>query len=501
MAYNNIRFFLFTAFLLIVSVQLSQAQRSFGVLWDKPENAQTAVEELREFNEMGVSAIEVRGALEETVWKEVNNLQFETYGNLGIRFPLISTFAEPDSSLLVSIENNASAYLAQPSLQAIGIFEYGPTQQSEFMRALSPYAQQIRSAGATTYFVSSREFSDSSPPVDFIIYDIRITSSRLDKLDIPQYSTIGAYRFSPQNEIKEYLYPFKQLLDATSASPGKTIFLHSEWLFKITDKYPDFKTTLRSLSKSSAAVFPVPNENIPEESPSIIPILTLLIAWGSVAFLYNSSPIYRKALFRYFLGHKFFLKDVFGRQMRSPIPALTIIILHSLLLAACVFASFSATLTPLGQEGFFHYFPALIFGGSTPVSLYLGTFILLVLWALISILWLFFGHKNLRSIKQIAIIYAWPLQVSFLSATVAITMFSAGGNAFWITFFTLTSLVIQLLAFILASVDAAGSLKRKSSLYLVLTNGIYIFLLGSLTAWIYAEDRWLEIIDLLAGFK
>src|SRR5699024_9379857 len=104
------------------------------------------------------------------------------------------------------------------------------------------------------------------------------------------------------------------------------------------------------------AVFTIPEEKLPPQSNTAVPILILLSVWGIIAFLYSSDPIYRRSLFRYFTGHKFFVKDVFDRHLRSPWPAIAINLQNALLLGVGSFTLFSVLFSPLGKTAFFHFF-------------------------------------------------------------------------------------------------------------------------------------------------
>lgn len=499
MSFHSHRLFV-TFVLLFLATQICHGQRSLGVNWNLPDDPRQALEELRQMRAMGISVIELQEQPTASIWKELNSLQFKVYGHLPIQFPVSQTFAEPDSLFIRSIEQNASAYLAQPSIQAIALFKYGSVHRSDFREAIGPYIQQLSAAGSEVYFVSSRVLPESQLPADFLIYDVHLSPTNVSSLSVPDSPIIKGYQYSPQKNLQEFLAPLKALVQATTEVPDKTIFLSSEWLFEMIERYPSFEQTLQSLTTGSEAVFPVPNETLPDKQPPVLPILLLVAAWGVIAILYHSSPIYRKSLFRYFLGHKFFIKDIFSRQIRSPIPALTIIFLNAVLMAASSYAAFSMLLTPLGQAGFFYYFP-LTLAGPLPESIFLLTLITAIALPLVSILWLFFSHRSLKSLTQIVILYAWPLQLNFITTTVSITLYAANASGYWITFWAFLAMVILLVSYFLASMDAARYIRKKSSLYLALTSGIYMVLISALFIGAISSDTGWQVIDLLLNLR
>jgi hypothetical protein len=474
-----------------------QAQRIFGAAWDIPDDQQTALQHLQEFQEMGISLVEIDEEPSPAVWEAINNSGLSVYANLGIRFPVPETFANADSGLINHIQTKASAYLSQSSVQALGLFEYGATDDPAFNDAIRPFVQQLKKTEQIKiYYTDNRDLSRDSLIVDFVMYDTTITSTSIESLSLPNQPEIGAFRFSPTGNLFGYVKPFKEFLNATSGIPQKPIFFRSDWLFSVTDKYPEFGSRLSSLSTDPEAVFALPQESIPAQKESPIPIIVLLVVWGTVALHYNTSPLYRKSLFRYFVGHKFFIEDIFQRHIRSPYTALIIIFQNMLIVSAAVFATFSALWSPLGMEAFFYYFPSLGLFGNHPISLFVWTCLGILVFSLVCILWLFLFHKGLRSLTQVITIYAWPLQVNFIFGTVAIALFASESSNLLIIVFALLAITMTLLGFIFASIDAAKHLRKKSQLYLLGTSGIYLILLGAFLAWLITNEYWQDIIKL-----
>ncbi|HET6528614.1 MAG TPA: hypothetical protein VFG39_07665 [Balneolaceae bacterium] len=490
------RFLFLTAFLLAVSHIPLQAQHSFGVIWDIPENPQTAINQLRQFQKMGITAIEVKELPLPVVWEQINQSGLKVYGNLNIQFPLAQTFAEPDSLFIQKIERRASAYLSQPSVQALGLFEFGPVPKSEFINAVEPFVNQLKQlSDVKIYFVSSRISSQADNLTDFIIYFEHITPKNIHSFSLPASPVIAGYQFSVSADLTDFFAPFYAFLKATPAGPQKTIFIDSDWLFSILDKYPDFDQKLHAFATESDAVFPIPDETLPRQNDTSVPILVLLSVWGMMALLYSSDPIYRRSLFRYFTGHKFFVKDIFDRHLRSPWPAIIITLQNALLLAAGTFATFEALFSPLGEAAFYHHFPALSILGEGPFSLFTWAFFAALALSFLAITWLSVFHKNLNSITQTATLFAWPLQLNIILITIALVIFAAQGGGFLVFIFNLMAFLVFLFAFILTSFDASR-FSKKPKLYILGTSGLYLILWGALITWALTQKIFWDVISL-----
>lgn len=490
--------FFLSLFLLWFSYP-AQAQHTFGARWEAPEDRQQAQEQLSELQQAGITILEIDSPLPSEVWDAIDELNFQVYGQLNIRFPVAQIFAEPDSLLLNSIERRINTYIAQPSVRAIELFENGDIFREEFSLAIAPYASQIKQATQENLYFSSDIARENIPSqMDFFIYNVTVTPHNHTSPELPADDFIHGYRYLPSAELQPYVSPLKHFLETLPFE--KPIFFEAEWLFAIMDSRPEFQTTLSELASRPDAVFPVPRESLPEpNNSSSLPSLLLLLVWGSIAIHYSSSPLYRKSAFRYFRGHKFFIRDIFHRQMRSPLPALIIIFQNATVLAISVFAMAAALWNHTGFQALFHYLPALELFPNGPLSLAVWTFGLTLIFSFINIFWLYLAHTSIYSVTQVATIYAWPMQINFLLATVVIALFSSGSHPAFVVATTLVATVIFLLSFIFASVDIYKHLRSKAGLYLGGTAGIYIVLI-TITVILAVNSIWWDGIQLSLEF-
>lgn len=490
-----LRYFFVSLLLLGVSQTELYGQTRLGVIWDTPNNPDSANVQLQQFHQLGITTLEIDTPPAPQVWSQIDSLGFEVYGNLGINFPLTHTFAHPDSSLITYIEKNVTNYLSKPSVKAIGLFNYGSIYEPAFWQAVASYANNIKQAKEIDLYHKSR----TTPPTDstivaFTIVNVPVTPENFNSLSFSPTDTSNYLYYAPSDELKPFLRPFKNFVSAVNQSKNNTIFIESGWLLMMIEKHPKFKNVLQSLSSESELVFPLPNETVPAPDHSALPMVLLLFIWGTVALHYNTSPLYRKSIFRYFTAHKFFVDDIFKRLIRSPVPAIIIILQNALLLSISTYAVFSALLTPLGQEAFFYHFPELSVVGSSPISIFIWTLLLALLFSLLCIVWLYFSHKQVKSITQIATIFAWPLQLNFLLCTGTITFFSASetGSA---TLFTALALLLFLLSYTFSGLDISRFARSKTK-HLFKTIIPYVILIAGFTIWFFTNDQWIDILTL-----
>jgi hypothetical protein len=492
----QLRLTLITFLFLLPSSYPAFAQTNLGVEWKVPDNREAALGQLQQFHELGISVIEISSLPRPEVWKTIDTLGFDVYGNLGIYFPVTQTFAKPDSSLIHLVETKASAYLSQSSVKAIGLFNFGAVTQEKFRSAIIPFVKQLKGNDRVKVYFTSDRLLEENVPGDFYLYRIEVSPEKRTITNLPDGSKIGGYQFSPAPEISDFISPFEHFWDATSRATPKPVFCNSDWLFNILHKHPQFASTIQSLTRETNPIFPVPRESLPQPEKSAIPVIILFLVWGLAAFHFNTSPLYRKSLFRYFGAHKFFIDDIFHRQIRSPLPAFLIIIQNTCLLAACSFAAFMALWSPIGKESLFFHYPTLAILGRGPYSLLLWSLGVFLVFSLLSIFWLFISNRKSNSFTQVATIYAWPLQINFIICTLAIATYSAGGSGTTVATFTIIACFVFFSSFILTSLDVARFRTSRPLLYLFSTIGLYLIFTGILFGWILAYGYFQEVIAL-----
>lgn len=491
MANFQLRYFLLLFFLLFGLQPTLHAQQTLGVKWEVPTNSDSAQKQLDEFREIGISALEISTVPSKEVWKHIDSLQFEVYANMDISFPLTSTFADPDSVFLEHIRQQSEAFLSQPSIRAIGLFNHGNIFNDSFWKAATPFAEELRKAESNLYHKSRTATHTDTSVISSAIITVPVTPSNYESLILPEANILG-YEYSPSPKIDGQLTPFKHFI--TTVPQDVIVFLDSDWVQSITEKHPQVPEILSSIVSGPEPVFPLPQEKIPSPETTSFPIIALLLIWATIALHYNLSPLYRKSLFRYFFAHKFFIDDIFKRLIRSSLPAVVILVQSALLIALAIYSTFSSLLTPLGQDAFFYHFPNIALVGDHGLSIVIGAFALILLISFVGITWLYLTHKKIKSITQIAIVYAWPLQLNFLFCTVAVT-FSSSTEPFTAIFFTALAVVLFLLSFIFAAMDI-GRFSRAKMIYHLKTTIPYVLIIAGFLGWALSSEEWIEVLSL-----
>lgn len=496
--------FIFLGILLFFSTfGAAQAQRVLGAVWDLPADESQAIQELQQFRELGISVLELHESPSDRIWSEINQHNLTVYGELGILFPATHTFTAADSSFYAGIQKKVTDFATQPAVKALGLFAYGAVHHSSFNEATTSFFNHFRSLQSTqTYYTGNREELSPDLPTDFFIYDIRLTSQDVQSLSVPVSSSIGGYRYRPSDELKGLLVPLKQVISETAAHPKKPLFLEGHWLLSMVDRHPPLQTVLQSLSSDSDFIFPTPDESWPSSSQSPLPIIILLLVWGVLAFHYNMSPLYRKSLFRYFTGHNFFVNDIFRQHIRSPSLSLIIIIQNALLVAAVLFTVLLNFWSHTGLQGLNYHFPSLFFADGNEHAIFIAVFGITLIFSLVSILWLYFSHKSLRSITQIMTLFAWPLQLNIIFGTLAIAIHVSGGDPSFIALLAGSMVAVCLGSFMITSFDAIKYSTGDKLRYISLTAGLYLLVFVALAIWLLEfNDPFWEVIDLSMNLK
>lgn len=496
---NRLRrvFFLCVLFLFFV-LGFAQAQRTLGVVWNIPNNEQQAVQELQQFQSAGISVLILQQLPTDDIWGEIKKRELKVVGSLGIQFPTAHTFANKDSLFKSDIHDKATAFLNHPSVNALELFRYGAIHHSHFGKATTDFFESFKTLSPTRLFImDSRIVPKSNLPTGSLIYDIRVSPANIDSLTVPQHNVIGAYKYSPTPKIHPFLKPLKIILDQSSSSPQKTVFLDGHWLLSMFKKHTNLQSNLHSLSTGEQGVFPLPRESMPSQKQSSLPIIILLIVWGLSAYHYNVSPLYRKSLFRYYTGHRFFLDDVRHRHIRSTFPGLIIMLQNALIMVATFFVVLKNSWSTLGLESLNHHFPALFFLTGSWFDIAILSFGAILFIYCISVLWMAIAHKSIQSISQIMTLYAWPMQLNFLIGTLAIAIHTSGGSIHITAVLAGLMIVVLLASFVAAAFDTARFLYDKRFQYLGLTVGLYALTFVAAAVWLFAfNDQWWQAINL-----
>lgn len=478
----------------------SCAQNSIGVRWNVPEERAKALAELDSLEKLGISHLEISSKLHPQIWNAIDSLNLRIYGQIPISYPLVSTFSKPDSSLINSINDYLGHYSSQNSTEAIGLFQYGAVHRAAFDTTMQPFLEQItRVYNGSLYYTTVR----SKPaPIDTLI-NFKLLgkeihhASEFTLSDSLPYNVAG-YIYLPGNKLEGYLKPFRNFLEKVSLISGNVnVFVDSDWLFMMLDKYPDFAGTLRIISANSDSelIFPVPHEEInPADSYSLM-VLLIVFIWGLFAINYHMSPVYRKSLARYFSSHIFFVEDVMNRHIRSMGPSIVVLFQNMLLAGICFYSLSSTLFSSLGLDALQHHYPVLLVLWNPSLTIFIGGCVFGFLLTVISILWLRISNRRISQTRQVLNLYAWPLQINFLVVTIMIALLATGTRPVLMVSLSVLFAIIHISAFIVAALDIYKYLTKQKILFFILSIGLYLIIWMGSGLWLL-NSKIPEVIQL-----
>lgn len=468
MSHRHLLTYVCLAFLLFLPSTLA-AQRQLGIRWEAPDNIEQARRELEIFHRLGFSYLEVNRMLSPSVWAKIDELNFSTFGALPIRFPLAHTFFEPDSSLLNRIEHLTRHYSSQESVQAIGLFQYGLARDDGFTKSLGPFVEQIHNSfqGALYYQTKQSDSLAAGELIDFKLMSINAP----DDLQIHSYGEEIVYSYNPSEELESHLTPVKHFLEETISVPTP-VFFDSQWMLQTLERYPEFQQTIQLYASDPEPVFATPEEHLQTSSSHSLIVLLLIFVWGCFAVNYSLSPVFRRSMFRYFLGHKFYVDDIMQHHIRSVAPAGVMLLLHVLLAGIAIYCYVNAVFSDLAIEALSLHLPVSFSGDTFMAFVIVWTCLATLTLEAVCLVWLYLTNRRMRKFSQAVNLYAWPMQLNLFIATAMVTLLMAGYHSASISVLAVIFLLVFLSSFIITSLDTVKYVKKK---YLYLTGTVFLY--------------------------
>lgn len=488
--------FLFCVFLNYGFVNQSLAQRAIGVHWNIPDEREKALNQLDMLQKLGISHLELSAQPDTGIWNKIEQNNFRVYGHIPISYPLVQTFSAPDSSLLQTVGSYINHYATQASVEAIGLFKYGAVHKSAMDTTLRPFIRQIRNSySGSLYYTTLRS---NRVPIDGL-FEFKTLVARVSANDnftvTDTFSNkVGNYVYRPDPATSSYLNPFKTFLEEVSKRPA-TVFVDSDWLFNMLRKYPEFAGTVELYNSDSEFIFPTPKENMQSTFDHSLIVLLLVLIWGMFAVNYHMSPVYRKSLTRYFRGHIFFVEDVMDRHIRSVGSVVIILIQNVLLAGICTYSLSSVLFSSFGLEAIFHYYPSFQFFSKPLFSLFLFGIFFGIILTLVSIIWIRITNKEITQTRQVLNLYAWPLQINFIVATLMVALLATGNHPIFMVILAVLFAIIHISSFVITAIDTSDYLKRLKVLFLIGSVGLYCLLWVGFGFWLL-QSSMPQVIEL-----
>lgn len=488
-------FYIFCFFLLILP-RSSPAQRTFGVAWDIPGDANEARQQLDRFEELKITYLELDQIVSEELWAEIKKRDFNVYIQIPVKYPVVETFSEADSSLVRTYQRFLTHY-GRRQVAGIGAFAYGQTNNPSFADAVAPFTEQISSSLSLPIYFKAWSSMDQAINAlfDFTIAKINVSQDFQSKPDSTLNSS-EVYLYHPEASLEGNIAPLKWFFQRTSINPSATLFFDSDWLLQFVNEHKSAERILIEQATYQDAVFPLPQENLPSKKAHSVIVLILLIVWGTVALTYSFIPTYRRSLFRFFFSHKFFIEDVMNRHIRSLIPSFILLVQHSILGGIFLYSVASIFFSTTGLNVIYHYFPMLALLGTSYFSFFFLGIIFTILFQFVSLGWLYFANRSVGYLSQIAILYSWPFHINLVITTIIVTLLMAGTYFYVLATCLILFVVILLLDFPVTAYDTGQDVKEYKWLYAVGTLGVYTLLLAIVLLTVFTNNYLLHILDL-----
>lgn len=488
------RFFLALLIVCALYPAAGLAQRDMGIIWDVPQESQAAQNELRSFIETGFNHIQISRTPDNATWDVIDELGVQVYVMLPIRFPITHTFAEADSSFKDQIANFIAHFSERESVAAVGLFAFGPTDNTAFENSLGDFFSEIK-----TTIAKPRYYQTAQPnpmPVDSL-FSFRLLT--LSQKTAPEPSKIGGYVYRPDDSMIWDLGPVKKFLEQTATAESPPVFFDGTWLQSMQQKHPQFRETLKLYATTSEPAFALSYEPEFGATQHDAVIIALLLAWVIFAVTYHSSPVFRKSMARYFTGHKFYVNDVMQRHIRTPLPGTAILIQHTMAGGILFYCVFNTAFSSLGLEVLYSHYPMLALFDDGNISLFITGCMFTLILESTCIAWLIIANTEITHYNQVFNLYPWPLQINLFVISLLLTLFMTGQHPFLVYVAAFLFVVILLSAFVISAMDCKRLLHSKRLWFISATVGLYTVILIAVLIWILASDTFLDVIYLAAS--
>lgn len=512
----HLRLLLLCLLLPLLTAEPGAAQRQLGVSWEVPGDRGELMSQLRTFQELEVSHLEVNRPLPEAAWDSIRAGGMQVWPAVPLSYPTRHTFAGPDSATVATMENFLPPFMEREPVTAVRFFSYGAMHDPRFREAIVPYLRQIRRAfGGDLYHLRSAGAAQAQPvgletpqaagSLDFTMQAVPVRAGYTPEdpllpggITAAADGAPGAWLYQPDREMSPFLGPFKRLLEETTGRPQAPVFVTSVWLLENLQRHPSLGETLRLYASDGTPAFPLPEESYPVEDRIGMGVLLLFLLWGSVALHYSLSPLYRRSSKRFFVSHRFYVNDVLHRHVRAPAQGVIMMLQHAVLTGILAYSLGSYLLTPAGTQALLYQLPGVTLFGGVHFSLFCWGALAALLLESVCILWLLGLNKRIRYFSQVTNLYNWPLQANLVTVTVlfALMVSRPGGGHVTVALLLGIFLLLFLGSFVLTAFDTSRLLSRKRLWFLLSTVCLYVLLLVGGIGWVLSRTDLAAIVSL-----
>ena len=172
------------------------------------------------------------------------------------------------------------------------------------------------------------------------------------------------------------------------------------------------------------------------------------------------------------------------RHIRSVGPTIIVLLQNILLAGICTYSLGNILFSSLGLEAIFYHYPIVLLFDNSSFSLFLLGCIFSLVLTLVSIVWIRISNKKVTQTRQVLNLYAWPLQINFFVATIAVALLTSGNNPTIMILLATVFAIVHISAFIVAAIDTSKYLVKQKVLFFTTSILLYCLVWMGLGIWL-----------------
>ncbi len=438
---------------------LSYAQKQIAVEWDKPTDILTFNENLAFFSDHNVSHLLVNHPLNENEIAALDSSGISFFVKLENKFVTENQFISNSDQYLESVSSAKAYYDSSSAFNGIVAFSNSIISQDVLM-------------------INDEDFLE--------IKDQKIHSVTIHPTPLFAF-------FEPPGSLEQSLSDFKNQLSENELS----LIVDDVWLQRILLEFPHLDPVLTSENGINHEEIAIPT--LPAQFPSIHwSIVVLILLWISLAVNVATNPTYLETIPRYFTAHRFFVDDIMSYRERSSASAIFLLFQHAVFGGLVAYILSKIFITETGLEALYFHLPYLAIMGKNYFSLFVLTFVLVLIVEMIALFWLYFPNKEMSHFNQALNLFTWIFHLDFILVTLMITVYFSGWNtSFLASILAITYVLIWFSSFNITALDASKRLGMNRNSYLFKTIGLHTIVSLGLVILLAIFDGWRDILDLV----
>ena len=479
-----------SAFVLSPKLSRAKPEHRVGIEWNPPNDLAIARDELKLFQKNGVQYLMLNQQVRPAILDMLNNYSFKLYITIPNRFITTSDLRDHSKSILKKCQNYIHYYDHYKQIAAYGLFEYGETNKSYFKSSFNQIINNLRPLTERPFYYLTQKISHQPESSTFNFHITILSDAFIQKQEVVSGNNQILF-YNPPKDVPFNVRNLEKLFRRTSKNSNPLLFFKSKWLFHLFEQHITIFEYISKLAKNSNIVFSTPPPPVKRPKAHWL-VLLLLLLWGVIAVHYAFEPNYRKSLQRYFNNHIFFVNDIIERHARLTVSSLIVVLIQSILGGFFFYAISIYSFSKLGFEAITYHYPFLGFLNGSPISLLFLGFTAVLLYNLISIVWLYFGSAGITYFSQAVTLHMWTQHINIIIYTVILTLIMSGGYLFIIYALAVIFILIILMSFYITVFDTVKLSEQPLLQHLFTTVPHFILLVAALV-WLIAGTSLINI--------